>query len=39
LSEKALRLAVPALKEKLETAINTKIGAVVRIPLKLSTEL
>ena len=38
LSEKALRLAVPALKEKLETAINTKIGAVVRIPLKLSTE-
>jgi hypothetical protein len=35
LSEKALKLVVPTLKEKLETAINTKIGAVVRIPIKL----
>jgi len=35
LSEKALKLVVPSLKEKLETAINTKIGAVVRIPIKL----
>jgi hypothetical protein len=37
LSEKALKLAVPKLKEKLENAINTKVGAVVRIPLKLSS--
>jgi hypothetical protein len=35
LSEKALKLVIPTLKEKLETAINTKIGAVVRIPIKL----
>jgi hypothetical protein len=35
LSEKALKLVVPTLKEKLEKAINTKVGAVVRIPIKL----
>ena len=35
LSEKALKLAVPKLKEKLEEAINTKVGDVVRIPIKL----
>ena len=36
LSESALKLAVPKLKAKLQAAINTKIGDIVRIPLKLS---
>ena len=35
LSEAALKMEVPKLRAKLEEAINTKIGAVVRIPLKL----
>jgi len=35
LSASASRMIVPKLQEKLENAINTKVGAVVRIPLKL----
>ena len=35
LSEQVTRVTAPKLAEKLEAAINTKIGSVVRIPLKL----
>ena len=35
LSEKASRIVAPKLRAKLEAAINTAIGSVVRIPLKL----
>ena len=39
LSAGALKILVPQLTAKLENAINTKVGSVVRIPIKLSTEI
>ena len=38
LSAGALKILVPQLIQKLENAINTKVGSVVRIPLTLSAS-